>query len=175
MVPVFLYSFYLTLYKLDIPLRRTLKAGSKGVRLNCWPTTPNIVGCYMLRPFADPVARCCVLLRKVWNRSNVKLRANGRYNSQHCWPVGSCWVHFHSFREKRQQLITQPHTQIISRSFQNLLTSLLQLCFSIDLSVSGKLKHPLQKPKRPPWKPKLRLLTYSKQKEESCLFLLQDV
>ena len=25
---------------------------------HCWPTTPNIVGCYMLRPFAHPVA-CC--------------------------------------------------------------------------------------------------------------------
>ena len=26
----------------------------------CWPTTSNIVGCYMLRPFAHPVACCCV-------------------------------------------------------------------------------------------------------------------
>ena len=26
---------------------------------NCWPTTPNIVVCYMLRPFAHPVACCC--------------------------------------------------------------------------------------------------------------------
>ena len=25
-------------------------------------TTPNIVGCYILRPFAQPVACCCVLL-----------------------------------------------------------------------------------------------------------------
>ena len=31
----------------------------------CWPTTPSIVGCYMLRPFAHPVACCCVLLRVV--------------------------------------------------------------------------------------------------------------
>ena len=38
----------------------------------------NIVGCYMLGPFAHPVACCCVLLRKVWNRSNFS--AN---NSQH--------------------------------------------------------------------------------------------
>ena len=38
----------------------------------------NIVGCYMLRPSAHPVACCCVLLRKVWNRSNFS--AN---NSQH--------------------------------------------------------------------------------------------
>ena len=27
-----------------------------------WPTTPNIVGCYMLRPFAHLVVCCCVLL-----------------------------------------------------------------------------------------------------------------
>ena len=32
---------------------------------HCWPTTSNIVGCYMLRPFAHPVACCCVLLRVV--------------------------------------------------------------------------------------------------------------
>ena len=25
-------------------------------------TTPNIVGCYMLRPFGHPVSSCCVLL-----------------------------------------------------------------------------------------------------------------
>ena len=33
LVPVFLYSLYLTLYKTDISLRRTLTAGPKGVRL----------------------------------------------------------------------------------------------------------------------------------------------
>ena len=33
LVPAFLYSFYLTLYKTDISLRRTLSAGPKGVRL----------------------------------------------------------------------------------------------------------------------------------------------
>ena len=45
----------------------------------------NIVGqhsqhCWVLRPFEHPVACCCVLLRKVWNRSNFKphTRANGR-------------------------------------------------------------------------------------------------
>ena len=40
--------------------------------------TPNIVGCYMLCPFAHPVACCWMLLGKVWNRSNFS--AN---NSQH--------------------------------------------------------------------------------------------
>ena len=29
---------------------------------HCWPTTLNIVGCYMSRPFAHPVACCCVFL-----------------------------------------------------------------------------------------------------------------
>ena len=32
---------------------------------HCWPTTPNIVGCYMLRPFARPVACCWMLVRVV--------------------------------------------------------------------------------------------------------------
>ena len=32
---------------------------------HCWPTTPSIVGCYMLRPFAHPVACCWMLLRDV--------------------------------------------------------------------------------------------------------------
>ena len=31
----------------------------------CWPTTPNIVGCYMLRPFAHTFACCWMLLRVV--------------------------------------------------------------------------------------------------------------
>ena len=30
-----------------------------------WPTNPNIVGCYVLRPFAHPVACCWMLLRVV--------------------------------------------------------------------------------------------------------------
>ena len=29
---------------------------------HCQPTTHNIVGCYMLRPFVHPVACCCMLL-----------------------------------------------------------------------------------------------------------------
>ena len=32
---------------------------------HCWPTTLNIVGCYMLRPFAHPVACCWMLFRVV--------------------------------------------------------------------------------------------------------------
>ena len=33
LVPAFLYSLYLTLYKMDTSLRRTFIAGPKGVRL----------------------------------------------------------------------------------------------------------------------------------------------
>ena len=32
---------------------------------HCSPSTPNIVGCHMLRPFAHPVACCWILLRVV--------------------------------------------------------------------------------------------------------------
>ena len=32
---------------------------------HCWPTTPSVVGCYMLRPFVHPVACCWMLLRVV--------------------------------------------------------------------------------------------------------------
>ena len=35
---------------------------------DCWAKAPNIVGCYMLRPFAHPVARCWVLLGVVAQR-----------------------------------------------------------------------------------------------------------
>ena len=44
----------LTIYK--APLKRAQ---------HCWPTTPNVVGCYMLRPFAHPVVCCWMLLRVV--------------------------------------------------------------------------------------------------------------
>ena len=40
------------------------KAPCKRTQL-CWPATPNIVGSYMLRPFAHPVACCWMLLRVV--------------------------------------------------------------------------------------------------------------
>ena len=39
-----------------------------------WPKTPKFFGCYMLRPFAHPVAYCCMLLRVVMN-SCIRLHA----------------------------------------------------------------------------------------------------
>ena len=58
----------------------------------------NIVGWYILRPFAHPFRCYCMLLRvavscmpKVWDRSNVKLSTNGRNNSRHCW-VNNCRI-----------------------------------------------------------------------------------
>ena len=41
-----------------------LKAACKRTQ-HCWPTTPSIVGCYMLRLFAHPVVCCLMLLRVV--------------------------------------------------------------------------------------------------------------
>ena len=41
----------------------TLKTRAKRTQ-HCWPITP-IFGCYMLRPFAHPVACCWMLLRVV--------------------------------------------------------------------------------------------------------------
>ena len=35
-------------------------------RTHCWPTTPNIVGCHMLRPFARPVACSCCCSPKLF-------------------------------------------------------------------------------------------------------------
>ena len=51
---------------------------------HCWPTTPNIVGCNMLCLFSHPVACCCVLLHKVWNRSNFLAPCK---RTQHCWEL----------------------------------------------------------------------------------------
>ena len=67
---------------------------------HCWIIAPNIVGRYMLCPFAVtllPVATCCwEFLRNLWNRSNFsKPCANRHNNSNHWWTnnVGSCCVH----------------------------------------------------------------------------------
>ena len=46
------------------PLPVISKAPYKRIQ-HCWLTTPNIVGCYILRPFAHPVACCWMLLRVV--------------------------------------------------------------------------------------------------------------
>ena len=65
---------------------------------HCWPTTPNIVGCYMFRPFAHPVACCWMLLRVVaQSLKPVKLFSqqlptfllfcDRRSVAQQCWTV----------------------------------------------------------------------------------------
>ena len=48
--------------KLIADHHRQYKAAGKRTQ-HCWPTTPNIVGCYILRPFANPVECHWVLLR----------------------------------------------------------------------------------------------------------------
>ena len=61
------------LYAPSSPVAESNKAQSEGLQIKApckrtrhyWPTTTNIVGCYMLRPFAHPVACCWMLLRVV--------------------------------------------------------------------------------------------------------------
>ena len=51
---------------------------------HCWPTNPNIVGCYMLRPFAHPVACCCA-------KFETGLLFRDRRSV-----VQQCWIRLHS-------------------------------------------------------------------------------
>ena len=97
-----LFSPSFIIYSLDLLklINVARKAPCKRTQ-NCWPTTSKIVGCYMLRPFAHPVACCCMLFRKVWNRSNFS--AN---NFQQCATMFDpfaqlfqhCWGHARSLR-----------------------------------------------------------------------------
>ena len=81
------------------------------VTQHSWLTTPNIVGCYMLRPFAHPVACCWMLLRVVaQSLKPVKLFSqqlptfllfrDRRSIAQQCWIrlpqlFQHCWSHAH--------------------------------------------------------------------------------
>ena len=58
------FYFFTTAHLPCWPLASGRKAPCKRTQ-HCWPPTPNIVGCYMLRPFAHAVACCWMLLRKV--------------------------------------------------------------------------------------------------------------
>ena len=65
-------------YSLSIgpPVSFSLSFQHKRTR-HYWATTPNTVGCYILRPFAHPFACCCVLLGVVaQSLKSVKLLAS---------------------------------------------------------------------------------------------------
>ena len=66
------------------------------------PTMLDMTYCVCLHSALHVLACSWELLRKVWNRSNVYLHANGRSNSQHCWPNngGSCCVRLHVALER---------------------------------------------------------------------------
>ena len=61
-----LFSPRFIIYSLDLLelINVALKVPCKRTQ-HCWPTTPKIDGCYMLRPFAHLVACCWMLLRVV--------------------------------------------------------------------------------------------------------------
>ena len=100
----------LLLFSLSAPFTlevfREIKAPCKRTQ-HCWPTTPNIAGCYMLRPFAHPVACCWMLLGVVapslkpvkrFSQQLPKflLFRDRRSVAQQCWI--RCWGHARSLR-----------------------------------------------------------------------------
>ena len=66
-----------------------VKPWANGRNIVVWPSTPNIVGCYMLLPFAHPVVCRWELLRPFGQHCQHE-----HNNCQHCWPdnIGSCCV-----------------------------------------------------------------------------------
>ena len=115
----FLFYLVLWLYCHKAPCKRMQ---------HCWPTTPNIVRCYMLRPFAHPVAHpvaCCWMLLRVVVQSlkPVKLFSqqlptfllfrDRRSVAQ------QCWIRLHSSSN-----IVGPRT-LITRGLQRLMGCIL--------------------------------------------------
>ena len=81
------FVFPLPLFCTSTTLFCTTKAQWDG--RNCWPATPNIVGCYMLRPFAHPVACCCAKFEtsQTFQPTTPKflLFCDHRSVAQQCW------------------------------------------------------------------------------------------
>ena len=79
-------------------IKERFKAPCKRTQ-HCWPTTSNIVGCYMLRPFAHTVACCCVLLGPRTLITHGLQRLMGcilpmmHCRSQHCWELLHPFAH----------------------------------------------------------------------------------
>ena len=74
-----------------------------------WLTIPNIFGCYMLRPFAHPVACCCVLLGVVaQSLKPVKRLATCKRTQQLTTLLGQqCWELLRPFTPGFKQQIPQ--------------------------------------------------------------------
>ena len=112
---------------------------------HCWPTTPNIVGCYMLRPFAHPVGCCWMLLRVVaQSLKPVKLFSqqlptfllfrDRRSVAQQCWIrlhsssniVGATHAHYASIAKTYELYSSHDALQI-----QNLLGVVASVCIRL--------------------------------------------
>ena len=60
---------------------------------HCWPTTPNIVGCYMLRLLhilLHVVGTCCTMFENSKIFSYVQMDATTTNNVGSCWPTMLC-------------------------------------------------------------------------------------
>ena len=62
---------------------------------HCWPATPNIVGCYMLCPFAPTVTCCCVLLGVFVQSLKPVKRICKRTQPVGSTMLGLCFVYWH--------------------------------------------------------------------------------
>ena len=69
----------------DLKINVMLLANGPNVVCQQLPTLLDVTCCVSLYTLLHVVACCWKVLRKVWNRSNFKLRTNGRNI------VGSCW------------------------------------------------------------------------------------
>ena len=69
--------------------KRRESSNTQWLASNIWNTGRSVLSdvtfFVRLHTLLHVVACCWELLRKVWNCSNFKLRANGRNNSQQCW------------------------------------------------------------------------------------------
>ena len=67
---------------------------------HCWPITPKIVGCYVLRPFAHPVACCCMFFKVVTQSlKSVKRLAPCKRTTQNLQKLlgQQCWELLRTF------------------------------------------------------------------------------
>ena len=67
---------------------------------HCWPATPNIVGCYMLCPFAPTVTCCCMLLGVFVQSLKPVKRVCKRTQPVGSTMLGLCFVYWHLAKDR---------------------------------------------------------------------------
>ena len=93
---------------------------------HCWPTTPNIVGCYMLRPFAHPVACCSMLC------------CCAKFETGQTFQPTTPNISFVPWSPKRSATMFDPFAPLPTPT-QQLSTSLAQQCWELLLPFARSL------------------------------------